>query len=109
MRKAIVAASLAAVSIFAGPAAAQDAASYPNSRIRIVVGFAAGGGVDMIARIVAEKMSQNWNQPVIVENRIGAAGNVGSETVFNAPADGYTLLAAPQGPFVANQGNSLKA
>ena len=87
------------------PASAQEnaATNYPNNRIRIVVGFAAGGGVDLIARVVAEGLSQRWNQPVIVENRIGAAGNVGSETVFNSPPDGYTLLAGPQGPFVANK------
>jgi tripartite-type tricarboxylate transporter receptor subunit TctC len=87
-----------------GPARAQtDAASYPTRPIQIIVPYPAGGGTDFIARLVAEKMQARWNQPVVVENRAGASGNVGSEVVFRAKPDGYTLLVSSQPPLVANQ------
>jgi tripartite-type tricarboxylate transporter receptor subunit TctC len=74
------------------PALGQDAASFPNHTVKIVVGFPPGGSSDITARIVAERMSEEWKQPVIVENKPGAASTIAAAFVANAPADGYTLL-----------------
>ena len=85
------------------PAHAQDPApAYPARAIRIIVPFPAGGTADLLPRSIAEKLSANWGQPVIVDNRAGAAGNIGAEMVFNAEPDGYTLLSAPPPPLVIN-------
>lgn len=75
----------------ASPALCQDA-SFPNHAVRIVVGFPPGGSSDVTARIVAERMSDEWKQPVIVENKPGAASTIAAAFVAAAPADGYTLL-----------------
>lgn len=82
----------------------QDEAArhFPNKPVRIVVGLAAGGGIDVIARVVAQKMSENLGQPVLVENKPGASGIIAAEFVAKAPADGYTLMIAPSGPMVFN-------
>ena len=85
------------------PVGAFAQTSYPDRPIRIIVPFAAGGAVDVMARIVAEKLSEAWKQPVIVDNRAGASGNVGAEAVARAEPDGYTLLIAPPGPIAINQ------
>ena len=71
-------------------ALAQD--SYPNKPIKIVVPFSAGGVVDQVARLLGDKMSTLYDQPVIVENRTGAGGSIGTDYAARAPADGYTLL-----------------
>jgi tripartite-type tricarboxylate transporter receptor subunit TctC len=81
---------------------AQDVASYPNKPIKIVVSVPAGGGVDTVTRIVAEGMRQKLGQPVVVENRAGAGGNIGAESVFTSPPDGYTLLASQPSPITVN-------
>ncbi len=73
---------------------AQTAESYPTKPIKIVVGFAPGGGSDFIARIVAQKLTQQLGQTVFVENRPGAGGNLGAEIALKAPGDGYTLFLA---------------
>jgi tripartite-type tricarboxylate transporter receptor subunit TctC len=87
----------------ASSASAQDAAaSFPNKPIRIVVCVPAGGGVDTVTRIVAEGLHQKLGQPVVVENRAGAAGNIGAEYVFTSEPDGYTLLAAQPAPLTVN-------
>ncbi len=83
----------------AGTARAQNdpAASYPNRIIKIVVGFAAGGGNDIIARIVGQKLQDSLGQSVIIENKVGAGGRLAAESVAAAPPDGYTLLVGASG------------
>jgi tripartite-type tricarboxylate transporter receptor subunit TctC len=73
-----------------GPAAAQD---YPNKSIRWILGFAAGGPTDIVVRIVGQYLSEKLGQPVVIENRPGAGGNLATAAVVSAPPDGYTLLA----------------
>lgn len=92
------------IALLLAPAAyAQDAAaSYPNKPIKIIVCVPAGGGVDAVTRVVAEGLHRKFGQPVVVENRGGAAGNIGAEAVFNAEPDGYTLLAAQPAPLTIN-------
>ena len=89
--------------LFATGAYAQDAAAnYPNRPIRIIVCVPAGGGVDTVTRIVANGLQNKLGQPVVVENRAGAGGNIGAEAVFTAEPDGYTLLAAQPSPLTVN-------
>ncbi len=86
-----------------GQASNQDkAADYPNRPIKIVVCVPAGGGVDTVTRIVADKLGQKLGQPVVVENRTGQSGNIGAEFVFAAAPDGYTLLASQPAPLTVN-------
>jgi tripartite-type tricarboxylate transporter receptor subunit TctC len=82
------------------PAAAQDA--YPSRPIRIVVGYSAGGGNDIIVRVMQPEMQKGLGQTVIVENRPGAQGIIAAELAARAPADGYTLLMGPSGPMTIN-------
>lgn len=94
---------IAASLLFASGASAQNAAAdFPSRPIRIIVCVPAGGGVDTVTRIVADGMQKRLGQPVIVENRAGAAGNIGAEAVFTATPDGYTLLAAQPSPLTVN-------
>jgi tripartite-type tricarboxylate transporter receptor subunit TctC len=81
---------------------AANAQAWPQKTVRIVVPFPAGGSNDTLCRIVADKLSGSWKQPVIVDNRAGAGGNVGAEIVYGAPGDGYTLLCSPPGPLSIN-------
>jgi|KBSMisStandDraft_5_1062788.scaffolds.fasta_scaffold156911_2 tripartite-type tricarboxylate transporter receptor subunit TctC len=76
----------------AGIQSAVYAADYPSKPIRMIVGFAAGGGTDTTARAIAQKMSAAMGEQVVVDNRPGAAGNVATELVVRGPADGYTIL-----------------
>jgi tripartite-type tricarboxylate transporter receptor subunit TctC len=80
--------------------AAQD---WPAKTVRIIVPFPAGGSADLLPRVIGEKLSQQWGQPVIVDNRPGAAGNIGATAVYQAEPDGYTLLSAPPPPLVINR------
>ncbi|HUP93595.1 MAG TPA: tripartite tricarboxylate transporter substrate binding protein [Burkholderiales bacterium] len=73
-------------------ACAGHAQTYPSKPVRIVVPFAAGGALDVVGRIIGAKLSESWNRQVIIDNRLGAAGNIGAELVAKAPPDGYTLL-----------------
>jgi tripartite-type tricarboxylate transporter receptor subunit TctC len=81
-----VAAALPAVSRFA------FAQAYPSRPVRIVVGFAPGGAFDIMARLIGQWLSERLGQPFVIENRPGGGGNIGTEAVVCAPADGYTLL-----------------
>ncbi len=85
-------AALAAVSVLAGPAAAQD---YPNRLIKIMQGFPPGGNVDLIARIVSSEMQKSLGQSIVVEAKVGMAGSLAAETVARSEPDGYTLLVLP--------------
>ena len=76
---------------------------YPDRPVRIIVPFAAGGTADAVPRLVADWLSRKWGQPVIIENRTGAAGNIGAEFAYQATPDGYTLLSSPPPPLVINQ------
>jgi tripartite-type tricarboxylate transporter receptor subunit TctC len=97
-----VPASIAIFMLLTAGAFAQDAANYPNKPIKIVVSVPAGGGVDTVTRIVGEGLRQKLGQPVVVENRAGAGGNIGAESVFTSPPDGYTLLASQPSPITVN-------
>ena len=78
------------------PALAQDpAAAYPQRPIRVVIGYAAGGGSDIVPRLVLERVGAKWGQQFLVENRPGASGHIATEIVAKAAPDGYTLLATP--------------
>lgn len=92
-----------AAMLYASGALAQDAAAnYPNRPIRVIVSVPAGGGVDTVTRIVANGLQKRLGQPVVVENRAGAAGNIGADVVFHSDPDGYTLLAAQPAPLTIN-------
>jgi tripartite-type tricarboxylate transporter receptor subunit TctC len=86
-----LATSVAALPVLSRLAGAQ---SYPSRPVRIVAAFAAGGGVDITARLIGQWLSDRLGQSFVVENRPGAGGNIGTETVVNAPPDGHTLLLA---------------
>jgi tripartite-type tricarboxylate transporter receptor subunit TctC len=99
-KPSLLMAGLAALAaIAAHPASAQGdaAANYPNRPIRLIVGFAAGGGNDLFARLVGQKLSENIGQPVIIENKPGAGGRIAVEYVKSQPADGYTIMVAASG------------
>jgi tripartite-type tricarboxylate transporter receptor subunit TctC len=78
------------------PSCAQD---FPARQVRLVVPYPAGGGVDAVARLVAERLSREWGHPVIVENKAGANGNLGGEYVAKSSPDGYTVLFSPSGVY----------
>lgn len=78
------------------------ARNYPNKTIRIIVPFPAGGPTDVLARVIGQRMSEDWGQPVVIENRPGANTAIGAQLVAKAPPDGYTLLAAMDTTMVMN-------
>ncbi|MFI4998735.1 MAG: Bug family tripartite tricarboxylate transporter substrate binding protein [Reyranellales bacterium] len=98
--KPLLRAVLMMMLLAASPALAQGV--WPQKQVRMIVPFPAGGSADALCRIVGDKLSTEWKQPVIVDNRAGAGGNVGAEIAFHAEPDGYTLLCSPPGPLSIN-------
>jgi tripartite-type tricarboxylate transporter receptor subunit TctC len=86
--------------LVAAPLRAQD--PFPSRPVRIVVAFTAGGTTDIIARLVGQQLSERWGQPVVIDNRPGAGGNIGTDHVAKSPPDGYTLLVGSVGPLAVN-------
>lgn len=78
-----------------------QAAKFPERPVRIIVPFAPGGGTDVLARVIAQKLHEKWGQPVVVENQPGASGGIGTRAVMQAEPDGYTLLMASTGALMA--------
>ena len=94
--------TLAALMLIAADVARAQG-DYPNRTIKFIVPLPPGGSPDIVTRILGEKLAVRWGQPIVVENRPGAALNLGAEAVAKAPPDGYTLLSTPPGPLVTNQ------
>lgn len=94
------AAAVAAALLAAAPAQAQQ--DWPNRTVKIVVAFTAGGTTDILARMIGQRFADKFKQPFIVENKPGGAGNIGTEFVIRAPADGYTIMANSVGPAAVN-------
>src|SRR6266700_4721796 len=88
------------LAVAAASASAQS--TYPSRQITIVVGFSAGGSTDIVARLIAEEMRKTWGQPVVIDNKPGAGGNIGAAIVAKAKPDGYTLLLGSVGPLAIN-------
>src|ERR1700710_90718 len=99
-RRCFVAAAFVAVFAAVCPAQAKDS---PPPRVHLVLPQAAGGGTDTFARAIGQKLSERWGQPVVIENKAGAGGVVGTDFVAKAPADGYTLLVTYEGSQAINQ------
>lgn len=94
------AAAVAAALLAAAPAQAQQ--DWPNRPVKIVVAFTAGGTTDILARMIGQRFADKFKQPFVVENKPGGAGNIGTEFVIRAPADGYTIMANSVGPAAVN-------
>ena len=94
---------LAVLAIWAGAAAAQEASSFPTRPIHIIVPFPAGGPSDIVARVIGQKMSEDWGQPVVIDNRPGANTIIGAQAAAKAAPDGYTLFMAIDSTLVMNQ------
>ncbi len=99
--RVLIGSGAALIAALASPGAslAQD---YPTRAVKIIVPFPAGGTADVVPRTIGDYLARKWKQPVVIENRAGAGGNIGSELVFKAEPDGYTLLSAPPPPLVIN-------
>jgi tripartite-type tricarboxylate transporter receptor subunit TctC len=101
-RRSVLAAGAAALSLpFIGRASAQ--AQWPNKVVKFVVPFAAGGTTDILGRLMAQKLSEEYGQQFIVENKAGAGGNIGADSVAKSDPDGYTFVVGTPGPHVINQ------
>jgi tripartite-type tricarboxylate transporter receptor subunit TctC len=101
-RTALAAIALSVLAASFAASTTVPAQDYPNRAVKIIVPFPAGGSADVVPRVVADYLSRKWGHPVVIENRPGAAGNIGSELVYKADPDGYTLLSAPPPPLVIN-------
>ncbi|MBY0265440.1 MAG: tripartite tricarboxylate transporter substrate binding protein [Burkholderiales bacterium] len=94
---------LIAASFVAVPAVHAADAAYPNRPVRVIVPFSPGGATDIVARLVSQKLNEFWGQPVVVDNRAGAGGNIGGELAAKATPDGYTLFLTSGSIVTANQ------
>jgi len=97
-----LAASALAVVLLPSPAVAQSAKDFPNKPIRMIVPFPPGGSSDIIARITGQKLTEAWGQPVVIENRPGAGGSLGTDMASRAAPDGYTILVGNAAPISTN-------
>lgn len=102
-RRRALRAAFAALALAAGAAGAWAQPAYPSKPIRMVVPFAAGGATDVLARVIGEKMAASLGQPVVIDNKPGAAGIIGTDAVAKAPPDGYTLVLALSNSLLTNQ------
>ena len=102
-RAVVILACAAAVAISAlAASSASPQSGYPNRQISFVVGFSAGGTTDIVARLIAEEMRRTLGEPIVIENKPGAGGNIGASIVAKAKPDGYTLLIGSVGPLAIN-------
>ncbi|MEF2554333.1 tripartite tricarboxylate transporter substrate binding protein [Aurantimonas sp. A2-1-M11] len=92
---------LAALGMTTAAALAQDASVYPDRPVSLIIPYSPGGGTDILGRIVAQKLSEDWGQPVVVENRPGASGLVGAKAAMQAEPDGYTLVMGSTGTLMS--------
>src|SRR5882672_12730524 len=93
----------AVLALWAGAAKAEEASGYPSRPIHMIVPFPAGGPSDIVARVIGQKMSEDWGQPVVIENRPGANTIIGAQAAAKAAPDGYTLFMAIDSTLVMNQ------
>ena len=100
LNKSLVSLAAVAVLSFSATAYGQSASNYPSKPIKIVVPFPAGGTSDVLARLFGQKITENWGQPVVVENRPGSSGNLGADLVAKSTPDGYTLVLMDVGNLV---------
>jgi tripartite-type tricarboxylate transporter receptor subunit TctC len=101
LKKTLAMTAVLATAWLAGPLAAQTT-DFPNKPVRIVVPFPPGGATDITARVVAEKLSTKWGQPVVIDNKAGAGGNVGSDLVAKSAPDGYNIVLGVTGSHSIN-------
>ncbi|OYU10286.1 MAG: LacI family transcriptional regulator [Comamonadaceae bacterium PBBC1] len=101
LKKTFVTTAVLAAAWLSGPVAAQTT-DFPNKPVRIVVPFPPGGATDITARVVAEKLSTKWGQPVVIDNKAGAGGNVGSDLVAKSAPDGYNIVLGVTGSHSIN-------
>ena len=99
----LVATAMAGLLGLAVPHLARAQTAFPSRTVKIIVPFPGGGINDVLARILADKLQVKWAQPVVIENKTGAGGNIGANIAYQADPDGYTLLLAPPGPLAINQ------
>jgi len=98
----MIAAATALLAVTSADAQQTSAADYPNKPVKVIVTVPAGGGVDTVTRMVAERLRQKLGQPFVIENKGGAGGNIAAEAVFQSEPDGYTLMASQPAPITTN-------
>jgi tripartite-type tricarboxylate transporter receptor subunit TctC len=101
--KRIVAACVGGICAVLVANAAVAQTSFPTRTVKFIVPFPGGGINDVLARIIGDKLQAKWGQPVVIENKTGAGGNIGADLAYQAEPDGYTLLLSPPGPLAINQ------
>jgi tripartite-type tricarboxylate transporter receptor subunit TctC len=102
MKKTLAACAVGLVAALAASLAGAQG-TFPARTVRFIVPFPGGGINDVLARIVGEKLQTRWGQPIVIENKTGAGGNIGAEFAYQSEPDGYTLLLSPPGPLAVNQ------